>query len=163
MSETTICEHCGAHNNAFYHTLTKGLVETLVIFKRAVLDKGNSIHVAKDIELTYSQRANFSKLRVHALVAKDDQRGAGYWLLTHRGSEFLKGNIRVPARVKTINNRVVGHDEELVSIRDVYGSTPYFEQEFETERQPIETKQVGFALDVATVRPTSGLSYGDAR
>lgn len=146
MNETTICEACGAHNNAFWHSLTPGLVDTLILFKRVVLDKGNSIHIAKDIELTYSQRANFSKLRVHGLVAKDDNEGAGYWLLTHRGSEFLKGNIQVPARVQTVNNRVVDHDDELVTVSHVYGSTPYFEQEFETERLPIELNQVGLAL-----------------
>jgi hypothetical protein len=147
MSETYYCDHCGNHSNAFWAAVTPGLVDTLIKFKGAVLAKNrNSIHLQKDADLTYSQRANFSKLRQLGMVAQDEGAGAGYWLLTHRGSEFLKGNMRVPERVKTVNNRIVERSEEYVSIRDVKGTVPYFWSEQFTERLPIETNQTGLAL-----------------
>ena len=88
-------------------------------------------------------------LRYHALVAKDDNKGKGYWLLTSRGNAYLKGELAVPARVQVLNNRVIGHDEQLVSIREVMkGDVPHFEEieTLERERQPLELRQVGLGL-----------------
>lgn len=143
MSELHICELCHAQSYAYWHPLTAGVVNALVKFRRAVIAKGvNSVHTRKDMdgtpnELEKGEYANWTLLRYHGLVAKDKDAGRGYWLLTHRGAEFLKGNLAVPARVKTLNNHVIDHDPEHVSVRDVLGSLPYFPEIETLEREAV--------------------------
>lgn len=135
------CPTCHAQSFKYWHRLTPGIVYALVKFKRAVIAKGeNSVHTRKDMdgtanELTKGEYANWTLLRYHALVAKDDKAGAGYWLLTARGNAFLKGLEAVPQRVQTLNNHVIDHDDVHVTIDQVIGSTPFFEEE--REREPI--------------------------
>ena len=152
--ETHTCPECGQQSYVYWFTLTPGLVGALVKLKRAVIDKGeNSVHTRKDMdgtpnELTKNEYGNFTRLRFHGLVAKDDDAGRGYWLLTKRGNAFLKGQESVPRRVQTLNNKVIGHDEVWVTIEEVMGSTPYFEDIETTEREavPIELAQGSLPL-----------------
>ena len=76
-------------------------------------------------------------------MAHDKEAGKGYWLLTRRGSQFLLGQETIPAKVQVMNNRIIGHDELHVSVEDVLGSRPYFEdiETIERERVPLETAQ----------------------
>ncbi len=46
---------------------------------------------------------------------------SGHWLLTHRGAQFLHGELRVPAEVRVFRNRVEGYSEDYVSVKDVIG------------------------------------------
>ena len=69
-AETYTCTHCGAHSNKFWKRLSKGNVGALVKLRRAIGQYNrNDIHIAQDLELTYSERANFSTLRQHGMVA----------------------------------------------------------------------------------------------
>lgn len=147
MSDTYVCEHCGAHSNKFWKRLSAGNVGALVKLRQAVGEQNrNDIHIAQELDLTYSERANFSTLRQHGLVAhvKDEQgnRISGRWLITSRGGAFLRGELRVPARVQTMNNHVVDHDDQYVSVSEVLGSQPRFDDHFETERVPLNMQQV---------------------
>jgi len=118
-SESTCkCPHCGASLEKRAHRLSKGLVNSLVLFKLKVceLDR-NEIHLLKDMDFTKNQYNNFQKLRYHGLVAKvydkeTRMRKSGYWLLTRRGNQFLKNLISVPVRVSTFRNRIVEKDEK---------------------------------------------------
>lgn len=117
MSEN--CPACGALMKKHWHSLTLGLVGALVKIKTAVISKNeNFIHPVRDVELTNNERNNLSKLRYHALIAKSDTRG--FWLLTHRGSQFLLGKIPVPKRVLTWRNKVVDYDPERVYVKDIF-------------------------------------------
>lgn len=147
MKEVFVCEHCGAHSNKFWKRLSAGNVGALVKLRQAIgRENRNDIHIAQELDLSYSGRANFSTLRQHGLVAhiKDDagNRVSGRWLLTARGGAFLRGELRVPARVQTMNNRVVDHDDQYMSVSDVLGSQPYFDDHYETERVPLNMAQV---------------------
>jgi hypothetical protein len=129
MSENK-CDHCGASLKKYWHRITPGLVSALVKFYVAVCDKGeNDIHLLR--EMTGEQKLlphewnNWTKLRFHGLVAKTDH--AGSWLLTHRGAEFLKGQLSIPVEVQTYRNEVTGHSDQTVFIKDVVGKLPYFE------------------------------------
>ena len=124
------CEHCGASLKKYWHRITPGLVSALVKFYVAICNKGeNDIHLLR--EMTGEQKLephewnNWTKLRFHGLVAKTDR--SGYWLLTHRGAEFLKGRLAIPVEVQTYRNEVVGHSDQEVFIKDVVGKLPYFE------------------------------------
>lgn len=153
MSEVYSCPTCHTKSTAYYQRLSPGIVRALIKFKRAVIDKGeNSVHLYKDMDgtdnqLTTSEHMNFSKLRQHGLVAKvkvDGQVQRGYWLLTQRGAAFLRGELSVPIKVKTLNNHVIDHDPVHVNIMEVLGSRPIFDDitEIESERHPLDLAQM---------------------
>ena len=124
---------------SYHHTLTPGLVSALSKLLRAVQYYGrNEIHLHKEMkaargapfQLTDHEWGNFSKLRFHALAFKVNGK-PGYWGITRRGGQFLKGEISVPLRVKTFRNRVLdgeqGHSGELVHVAAFRGQVPRFE------------------------------------
>lgn len=127
--EDEVCPHCGAKKKVYWQRLSPILVKTLVKFKAAVIQKGeNKIHLRDDLELTKSEYTNFQKLRFHGLVAKYKIEGKniyGYWVLTRRGSDFLKNEITVPVKVKTYRNKVIGYSEARVTVIDVIKSPVY--------------------------------------
>ena len=131
-----LCPHCGASMKSFEHSLSSGIVSALVKAIQYVHKAGkNEFHLQRDLtDLTKSEYANFQKLRFHALVAKVDEK-AGYWLITKRGGQFLRGEISVPARVKTFRNKVIGHSPDTVSIRQYRDKVPNFESQFAYEYQ----------------------------
>jgi hypothetical protein len=131
-----ICIHCGASLKSYWHRLTPGLVNTLVKVFVKVIDKGQDrVHIS-EITLNHSEYGNFQKLRFHGLIAKFKENGVwvpGDWLVTKRGAEFLRGEIRVPERVKTFRNKVIGHSDEVVWVKDILKCEPFFEQKFAFE------------------------------
>lgn len=130
MDNQTHCETCGASLKKFWHRLSPGLVRSLIKFRQAVHEKNrNSLHLYNDLtgenQLTTAEQMNWTKLRFHALVAKATE--PNHWLLTHRGAQFLNGEIAIPKRVQTFRNRIVGKDWELVNVKDVIGELPVFD------------------------------------
>lgn len=124
------CPHCG-HDlppeyrkaNLTRHTFNNVLLSALQKFAQGVGRKGkNEIHLRRDLALSTDELNNFTKVRFFGLVAKarnpDGSRKRGYWLLTRRGSRFLKGHETLSRAVETMNNRVVGHSEERISAGD---------------------------------------------
>lgn len=153
MSEVYTCPTCGHEETAYWRTLNAGNVRALIKFRRAIGYHGrNEIHLYKDMDghdfkLTTAEQMNWTKLRFHGLVAKvkeDGQIKRGYWLLTARGAAFLRGDLDVPRKVKTLNNRVIEHDDVYVSVDQVAGSRPVFDDlwDMQRERQPLELQQV---------------------
>lgn len=145
MTEIEYCPHCGAKMQSYWHRLTPGIVKALVKMRAGIAKSGvNHINPAKDLdgtdlELTKNERGNLSKLRFHALIAKyseNHKRQQGEWLITRRGFAFLRGEESVPRRVKTYRNRVVDHDEVLVTIADILHDVPYFERLQDIEAEP---------------------------
>ena len=137
----------------YWHKLTPALVKTLVKIYMKVHDKGeNRIHPHNEMDLTTSEHMNMTKLRFHGLIAKckeDGQVERGYWLITRRGADFLKGELALPRDVQTFRNKVTNHKGDLVKVKDVLGSEPYVQgiDDFEYEiyvpenTDPIETKE----------------------
>lgn len=129
------CPHCGAAMKEWYHSLSIGLVQCLIKAIRYVKLNGvNRFHL-RDLNLNQNEYNNFQKLRFHALIthADKDNLKSGYWLITARGGQFLRGKISVPRRVKTFRNEVISHDPELVHISRLKGQTGWFESEFDFE------------------------------
>ena len=149
MKEAHVCPTCHHEATAYWHRLTPGLVNALLKLREAVKEQGhNHIDIHNEMTLTTTEAMNWTKLRFHGLVAKyreDGEVQRGQWVLTSRGAAFLRGELRVPAKVKTLNNCVIDHDEQDVSMRDVYGSVPYFEDidTIEREVMPLNLTQTG--------------------
>jgi hypothetical protein len=123
------------------HKLTPGLVDALCAAIEFVhRSNHNRFHLQKDLPgLSKSAYNNFQKLRFHALVAKVDD-APGYWLITARGGQFLRGEIEVPRSVKTFRNKVVEHSRELIHIRHFRNAIP----SFETRRDFLEQSAPAF-------------------
>jgi len=124
-----------------WHSLTPGLIKTLVKFRKEVLNKRlaqfNRVNPARDMNLSTNEYNNFQKLRYFGLVAKcktdSGEHESGYWLLTRNGNKFCKGLIQMPKKVQTFRNRLVDKSSERVDVKDVLKSEtlPYFEKDFD--------------------------------
>lgn len=120
MSKET-CPHCGASMKEYIHSLTPGLVKSLVKFGEAISCKGtNDIHLQTEVDLTKNEYNNFQKLRYWGLVhhANKENIKSGRWLLTKRGGQFLRNEIQIPKKVKTFRNQKIDEWKGLVSIKD---------------------------------------------
>ncbi len=112
-------------SNQYWHTLSPGLIETFRKFALQVRDHNNKVHIRRDVTLTITENNNFQKLRYWGLVAKYKEMGnhiAGYWVLTKRGGEFLRGEITLPKKVKTEDNHKIEESKERVLIYDYFKS-----------------------------------------
>lgn len=123
------------------HSLTPGLINTLLKFGYAAKRKGNMVHIRKDMDLNISENNNFQKLRYWGLVAKYEERGerkVGYWVLTRKGVFFLRGEIEIPKKITTKDNRIVGESDHKVTIKDCVPNQTeeYWQQHFQSEEQP---------------------------
>lgn len=122
------CTTCGAGMDARWEPLNSGLVNCLIKAIKAVHVKNeNKFHWHRDLNLTNNESHNFQKLRFHALIAHADKNNpkSGYWLITARGGQFLRGEISVPKKVKIFRNEVLDHSKELVYIRQLKGLSEF--------------------------------------
>lgn len=135
------CPTCGANLKAFWHTLNPGLVSILIKAIQFVHARNkNEFHLQNDLHLSVNEFSNFTKLRFHGLMAKVDGK-PGYWLITKRGGQFLRGEITVPLRVQTFRNQVKAHSPGVIHIDELRGQVPYFEKEYAYEYQPVKVAE----------------------
>ena len=133
------CEHCGARLKEYWHSLTPGLLATLIKFARFIKNKKeNKAHVINEVSFTINQCCNFQKLKYFGLVAKwvDEEGGtkSGYWVLTKLGVQFLRGEIFIPKKIKTFRGSIVEKSQQAVKIGDIDPKAdPYWEKEFDFE------------------------------
>ena len=130
---TDQCPYCHASLKKYWHSITPGLVKTLIKCYVYASEHDNEFKM-RDLNLDHSEYGNFQKLRFHALIAKrkqDGERVERVWLITGRGADFLKGVMTIPDRVQTFRNRVVEHSPIMVNVRDVMRSEPYWEEKFD--------------------------------
>lgn len=128
------CIHCGASLMSHKHKLTPGLVVILLKVYKRICEKGENSITMKELNLDHSEFGNFQKLRFHAMIAKQEDKT---WLITQRGTDFLKGKVQVPDHVETYRNRVIGHSEDYVTVSKVMKSDPYWQQIFTNKTQPV--------------------------
>jgi hypothetical protein len=132
--EKTLCACCGASMEIHKQRLTKGLIVSLLKFRNAVFETNcNEIHVQKALKFTNNEYCNFQKMRYHGLIAKvkesKGKRKNGYWLLTRRGGQFCKGEIKIPFIVYTFRNKINSKSEKIVGIQDILKSdTNYWDK-----------------------------------
>ena len=128
------CEHCGSRITPRKENLSKGLLVTLDKFIKAIHRKErNSIHLQTEMpELTKNEYNNFQKLRYHGLVHNRDQK-PGYWFLTRKGSQFLKGEVKTVKTVYVLDNRIVGKGDYFVGVRDYPELEDYWQKDFSVE------------------------------
>jgi len=138
------CPNCGARTTPTLHTLKSGHISALLKFRQAVRHYNrNRVHIRKEMadlqgapfQLTKDEWTNFTKLRYFGLVAHADEknRRSGYWLLTLNGGRFLRGEIVVPAQVKTFRDKIVARSSKTIALLEFQKQLPAFEKEFNYE------------------------------
>lgn len=132
----------------YWYKITPGLVDILLIMLDYVHEKNENIFTWKEVRdrLKAFQYTQQTKLRFHGLIANvKDENGVhtGQWLITSRAADFLRGDIAIPERVQTMNNKVIGHEDHNVTVREVYGSPIYLEgkADFIAPPRPKDTSQ----------------------
>ena len=125
MSNKKICEHCGATMVEYKHGLSKGLCRSLAVVTLAFCD--TEPHEIRDMNLDYSHRCNFQKLRYWGLVEKigDKDSKGGLWRITEDGMKFAKGEISAPKFVWTYRGDVVRYEGEEIWITAVTDGWKY--------------------------------------
>lgn len=93
------------------------------IYNEVIRTKKNDIHLSQ-LPPNYAARSRITQLRFHGLVAKvrkeNGSQNPGHWLVTRRGSQFLRDEIVIPKVVETVNNEVM-HDHpdgEMIRVSD---------------------------------------------
>ena len=133
MSEK-ICPFCGASLVERWIAITPGLVKVLVKCYENVYAKQKNLFEFNELTLNHTEYANYQKLRFHALIAKHKIGGEiieREWVITRRGFQFLRGEVQIPAKVKVFRNRVIDHDDQLVTVTNVMANFPYWEKKFD--------------------------------
>lgn len=139
-----VCSCCGAEVKEHSHSLSKGLVNTLIAFKKKVISsEKNKIHPIKDLNLSNYEYNNMQKLRYFGLIAhytnpETKQKESGYWLLTRNGNKFLIGVLSMPTKVKTMRNKISGKSVEKIFLSNVLASDdiPYWDD----YKSPVENE-----------------------
>ena len=132
------CPTCGASLLGRWEYISKGQLNTLAKFIKAVKDHNrNSIHLQDDIELTKNEYNNFQKLRYNGLVAHAADTGC--WLITRRGANFLRGKIDLPKGVLIFRNRIQKYHKTRVTVESVYkNEDPYWLKAGDFEYETID-------------------------
>lgn len=130
---TSKCEHCGASLNQRWDRITAGEVEFLIRFRDLIIaNNKNLVNVPHEMKLSNVEYSDFQKLRYHALIAKYKEDGKckrGWWVLTHRGNLFIKGELKIAEKVRIFRNRITGYSEELVTAAQVLETDPYWDNQ----------------------------------
>lgn len=91
--EPETCSHCG-QTTTYPISVDRGTVDIVKQIARFIGRKGiNAVHPRKEMEgeyLTSNQVGNLSRARLHGLIARIKGESGNY-LLTKKGSEFLRG------------------------------------------------------------------------
>jgi hypothetical protein len=114
------CPHCSAKMVEYKHTITKGLLKSLLILKQS---KGKAN--INEIGLTSNQRNNFQKLRYWNLVTMTAD--AGTWEITKEGHSFLNGKSTVHVFVYTYRGDIERFAGPKIKISD-YDFQSYYQK-----------------------------------
>lgn len=128
------CDHCGQMIKIYRHKPNKAHVKILRRLQSEVRKTGVNKFNFNDIEGSFAQKSQRSKMRQHGLIAKfkeDGKHVANTWVITTKGYDFLAGN-PIQQTVVVYDNQVIGHDGPMVTIRDI-AEEPDFEADNITE------------------------------
>ena len=110
------CPTCGAKTVRYAHSLTDGLVRSLL--KLYHTDAFNAIHYT-ELGLSHNELANFQKLRYWGLLMRGAKDAKGLWRMTEVGRLFCRGARAVYQRAVTYRAHHEGWEGQLIYIWDV--------------------------------------------
>lgn len=97
-SSKDLCYHCGASMMKNHYSFNRVILRALVKLFRSQGIK------SKDLNLTKSEYANFTKLKHWGLIWKQED---GLWFCTKKAEDFLSGKIKIPKEIYYFRNKVI--------------------------------------------------------
>ena len=134
----TTCPCCGRYVKLYKRKLTSSMVKALIlIYKYFKLNPESWLHVEnylKDQKISAAVRGDFPKLRYWGLLEKqidkrDDGSGrVGYYKITQKGIDFVKGKVEVPRFAYIYNQKVEQFDKEQTDVKKALGDKFDYEE-----------------------------------
>lgn len=103
MKYQETCPHCGHQETAYAHPLNRGLVLAFKAMTEFYLKTKKPCNVAKNLDLSHNQLANFQKLRHFGLVW-DTAEG---WFPTELGLSWYRGECSIQNPAGSLSNKVL--------------------------------------------------------
>lgn len=126
------CPYCGANMKAYWHKMSKGLVNTLVKLLETARSKGQNHVILHEANLTNSEYSNITRLKFFGLIKKFREGViTNGWEITPEGLKFLGGHA-IPFKVLTFRNAVKEFSPEVKTIHEIMKDEPYWYKKFET-------------------------------
>ena len=136
MKEIKCCKTCGQSLRANWHTLSDKLAKALILF--ADKSRGEKARLS-DVFKDTPNVTNFQKLRYFGLV--EHFRKEQVWRISAKGYQFLRGDIAVPKKVMTVQNKVERFGKDEVFLSDILKENSGWQKVYKPIRLPIRTQQ----------------------
>lgn len=117
------CECCGQFVKLYRRKLSSSMARTLINMYNAKADF-NWVHrnSFKAVSNDYSYLRYWGLIQEKKLEYNSEKKNSGYWGITNKGREFVKGNSRVPSHIRLFNQKFYGFEGKEVTITDCLGS-----------------------------------------
>ena len=117
------CPICGRHVKVYRRKITNTMARSLIeMYNAHGMDWG---HMPSTIT---SQRADEAKLQYWGLIEEEtvkrpDGGRAGWWRVTEKGVDYIRGNTSLPKYVQIYNKKLLEVEEDVTAnIRDALGA-----------------------------------------
>jgi hypothetical protein len=124
VDKGTHCPCCGRYTKVYRRKLNAGLALFLIRASRKYGDKW--FHVNHDVKDHREFNADYGKLEYWGLIEPmsptDKRPTSGYWRVTDKGRQFVRGEIALPAYMLVLNNKVLEAAQACIDIRDALRS-----------------------------------------
>lgn len=109
------------------------VLSALMKMQRKVWELGkNEVHKTRDLDLNPSESSNLSSLRQAGLIAPSREKKSGWWLITRKGGQFLRGEIPIAAAVHTMaNHPIKNQPPEPMYYLHEFKMKPYTVQQYQ--------------------------------
>ena len=136
-TEIKCCENCGQSLRANWHTFGEKMARMFVDFART--SNGEPMKLRDAFGNDTNRYCNFQKLRYFGVVVHHK----GKYQISAKGHQFLRGDIPIPKKVFTVQNKVERAGKDIVFLADVLKERAEWQKEHKSIRLPIRAKQVG--------------------
>ena len=125
--EGTICPCCNQTVKVYKVKLTSSMAMMLIGFYK----KGEVwVHAIKELKPV---NGDYAKLRHWGLLEKKiendtENKASGYWRITHKGVQFIKGYVTVSEKIRLYNNKFYGYTGKHITLKEALGNKFKFEE-----------------------------------
>lgn len=127
------CPACGQHvqlyNYKLFATSAYALILLYQLHQQRPTEEYFHIREYAEAKDGKARAPHFAELRFWGLIEKqpnDDpsKKSSGYWRITDRGVDFVRGGLKVNSRILIFNNRFQGFaaNSEMINIRQALGN-----------------------------------------
>lgn len=118
------CPCCGQFVKKYPRKLTASMAVGLISLYSQTKHTTAPIHIKKIARVNGGE---FAQLKRWELIRDADnhdsyKRKSGFWFITRKGVDFIKGNLQVPMYCDTYNGKTLGFSEEMTTIKQALGN-----------------------------------------